>query len=793
MRLNRSPGLDGLSVEFYRTFWDELKEFIVNTLNHSYEKGEMTNTQKVGLISLIHKKGDPLLLDNYRPITLLNVDTKLLAYSIAQRIKNILPKIISTDQNGYVKNRYIGYNIRQIQDIIDYSEQFKVDGAILFLDFSKAFDSLEWKFMFESLKKFGFQESMIKWIKVMYTDIKSSVTNNGWISAPVAVHRGIRQGCPCSALIFVIAVEILACKIRQDNSIKGFCIKLDGKNHCLKISQLADDTTLFLKTKQEITKALNLIEIFGALSGLKLNRSKTEGIWLGALKHCREKFENINWTDTPVKSLGIYFGRNAGECKKLNFDKQYDKSEKLLNNWTKRNLTIIGKITVVKSLILPNLTFLASVTHIDKSNIDKFNTLIYKFIWNNKPSKVKRSILCQDILCGGLKMINIEKYIDAIKLTWVKRLLSKEHANWKIIPNHFFNLMGANFLIFYMNSDNIKSIPNSNLLPEFYYELTRTLIKYRNTDKDIPNEFRTIRQQIIWGNKHIKLKGKSLIFKNWIDSNIKYINDIIDEEGNISENLIYTKLKARSNWISEISQIKKALPKSWINILKRNDSRKTKVRTVSEIKIKSHIINKLSTKTLYSLLTEDDTELPIGFSKWMRILNNEDLKHTAKYTLKFIHQNLVENKHKMMRWKLLHNILPCKTLLKQWKICDNSVCNYCNEIENYEHYFLKCKYFKDLWGKIYEITEKIGYNRNIFSLKNMIWGYKVKYTEYGEINYFMTIILFAIYKAYCASEQKTQPVNVKCIFKNEVHNSIFLYKVVSKKKSSLLYQIQNLV
>ena len=128
---------------------------------------------------------------------------------------------------------------------------------------------------------------------------------------------------------------------------------------------------------------------------------------------------------------------------------------------------------------------------------------------------------------------------------------------------------------------------------------------------------------------------------------------------------------------------------------------------MSEIKIKSHITNKLSTKTLYSLITEDDTELPIGFSKWMRTLNDEDLKHTAKYTLKFIHQNLIENKHKMMRWKILHNILPCKTLLRQWKICENSVCNYSNDIENYEHYFLKCKYFKDLWEKIYEITEKI--------------------------------------------------------------------------------------
>ena len=153
MRLNRAPGLDCLSVEFYRTFWNDLKEFLVDTLNYCYEQEEMTNTQKLGVISLIHKKKNPQLLDNYRPITLLNVDTKLLAYSIAQRIKNILPKIINSDQNGYIKNRYIGYNIRQIQDIIDYSEQFKVDGAVSFLDFLKAFDSLEWEFMFESLKK----------------------------------------------------------------------------------------------------------------------------------------------------------------------------------------------------------------------------------------------------------------------------------------------------------------------------------------------------------------------------------------------------------------------------------------------------------------------------------------------------------------------------------------------------------------------------------------------------------------------------------------------------------------
>lgn len=167
---------------------------------------------------------------------MLNVDTKIIAYSLAQRLKPVLHKIIHSDQSGYVKNRFIGFNIRQIQDIIDYSDKFNVDGAILFLDFSKAFDSLEWEFMFSAFRKFDLQNSIINWIQTLYTNIKGCVINNGWISAPFGIHRGIRQGCPVSAIIFVMAVEILACRLRQYNNIKGMQIKLDKTNTYLKIS-----------------------------------------------------------------------------------------------------------------------------------------------------------------------------------------------------------------------------------------------------------------------------------------------------------------------------------------------------------------------------------------------------------------------------------------------------------------------------------------------------------------------------------------------------------------------------
>ena len=155
--------------------------------------------------------------------------------------------------------------------------------------------------MYETLEHFGFNHQFINWIKTLYTDISSCVCNNGWVSAPVILRRGIRQGCPCSSLIFVICVEIMATQLRNDNNIKGIEIRLDGKTHNLKISQLADDTTLFPKSKEEIQKALNIIEMFGTYSGLKLNRSKTEGIWIGKLKHTKDKVDDINFTENPIK------------------------------------------------------------------------------------------------------------------------------------------------------------------------------------------------------------------------------------------------------------------------------------------------------------------------------------------------------------------------------------------------------------------------------------------------------------------------------------------------------------
>lgn len=203
-----------------------------------------------------------------------------------------MSKIINTDQNGYITNRYIGYNIRQIQDIIDFSEKFNIDSCMLFLDFTKAFDTVEWKLMFACLKKYGFGESFLQWVKVMYSNITGCVKNNNWVPGSYQIARGIRQGYPLSCLIFVIAAEILATKLISEVTIEG--VKINNKH--VKIVQLADDTTLFWKY-DEIHKALNLVKQFGEVSGLKLNKEKTEGILLGRNKKKPRYYAGINWVD----------------------------------------------------------------------------------------------------------------------------------------------------------------------------------------------------------------------------------------------------------------------------------------------------------------------------------------------------------------------------------------------------------------------------------------------------------------------------------------------------------------
>ena len=263
MKLNKSPGSDGLSVEFYQTFWDQLGDLFMNALYESITKGQLTDTQGSGILSLIFKSGDETSLNNWRPITLLNVDYKIIARVLAYRLQKVIAKVVSSDQNGYIKNRFIGFSIRQIQDVIDYAEDCNLNGVLLFLDYQKAFDSIEWNFMNMTLEKFGFGSSFINLVKMLYKNANNKVVNNGWVSNSFGISRGIRQGCPISALLYILVAEVMAERIRNNNQIRGIKI---GRSKTLKLTQMADDTTIFLESEHNIPILLDEIQSFSEVS-----------------------------------------------------------------------------------------------------------------------------------------------------------------------------------------------------------------------------------------------------------------------------------------------------------------------------------------------------------------------------------------------------------------------------------------------------------------------------------------------------------------------------------------------
>ena len=178
---NKSPGDDGLTAEFYKAFWNIVGKLMVESLNYSYDYGELSNSQKRAIITLIEKKDkDRRHIANWRPISLINVDVKIGSKAIAKRLEAVLPCIIHHNQCAYVKDRTICDAVRSIEDILDYTKRYQIEGRLISIDFKKAFDSVSRDFLFRTLLAFQFGPSFIQWIHTFYNNISSCVLNNGF-------------------------------------------------------------------------------------------------------------------------------------------------------------------------------------------------------------------------------------------------------------------------------------------------------------------------------------------------------------------------------------------------------------------------------------------------------------------------------------------------------------------------------------------------------------------------------------------------------------------------------------
>ena len=382
----KSPGPDGLTVELYLHFWSLLEPLLLSVSEECLADGYLSESMKGTATRLIYKKhGDIKNLKNLRPISLLNIDYKIISKVITLRLSRVLHNIVHPE-------RSIFSNLFLIRDILDYIEQTGETAILLSLDQQKAFYRVNRTFLMDLLHHLGFGPIFCKWIQTFYSGAYMRIILNGHLTDKIFLQHGVRQGNPLSPLLYVICVEALANLIRCASNINGYLLP-GAKGRCAKTRLYADDTTVLLKNFSSLVSLFSTIAIYEASSGAKLNKSQTEAMWLGAWK---------NHSDTPLRSLSL-----------------------------------IGKSIVVNVLGISNLLYLAKVLIIPPWVIPHVNQTIWPFLWGSRMETVSCATCFLKPAFCGIGVCNLLLKADALMLGSLVMIINSDEDRSFFLCKYF--------------------------------------------------------------------------------------------------------------------------------------------------------------------------------------------------------------------------------------------------------------------------------------------------------------------------------------------------------------------
>ena len=434
---NKSPGPDGLSKEFYLQYFELVAPLLVNLYDHIFTNGQLTNSMKVSYITLICKNENvPHLCKNYRPISLLNTDYKIITKVLSNRLRAYLPSLIHSDQSCSVKNRSIQDNCHYIRDIVEYINDENDTGVLLSLDQEKAFDRVDHNYLMSVLKYYGFCNNFLNWIKLLYHDISSSVIVNGHISDPFKLTRSVRQGCPLSPLLYILSLEPVLNQIRKDSTIYG-CPIPGNRNSPPKLSAYADDCKFVVRTDDSVESIIKHYDKYSRFSGSKLNKDKTEVMYLGRWRDKENNPQNIKVVK-KMTIFGIVFGIGT---ENENWKPVLNTIQKRLFFYYGRRLSLYGKAKLVNTLILTKVWYLATFYPPSKEILKKLEVLIFNFIWNGKTDKVNRATMYLPVKDGGIGLVNIHYKYLSLFLSQMMKVFLNHDASWIHFGHMYLGLL----------------------------------------------------------------------------------------------------------------------------------------------------------------------------------------------------------------------------------------------------------------------------------------------------------------------------------------------------------------
>ena len=756
MHNDKAPGLDGLPVEFYKAHVNTLLPILLELYNEAYKRGKLNPSARQGLISLLPKGNkDSLLLKNWRPLTLLNLDYKILAKMMASRIKNVLDYIIGPQQTGFMCNRQISENIRKTMDVIAYANQNRNSRwLIISIDFEKCFDRCTYSGIFGALSYFGFGDTFTNWCKLFFSNFQSCTQNDGFQSQFFTKTRSINQGCPISPYLFLLLGEIMTHKLYENGDIKG--ITINGMK--LLVSQFADDTVIFINfDSKELQGVIDVFEHIERQLGLKISYDKTTIYRIGSLRntdamlYCTKK---LNWSDGDIDLLGITVknssdARTNGEA----YNVSIDKMEVVAKLWSVRHLTLMGRVLIVNTLMASILVYkMAVLPELNSAQIKRLENITQKFIWKKKRSKIRMGMLKRLKKRGGLQLVDYVCKNESMRLQWIKKL--RLNPSFQYVYEWLLPSLGQ--LIW---KANLSKVDAQMLIKtdSFWKQITCTWCDRHFQKTEMVNSRLGVINQLIWGNSNIRVENTVIIAERAIEEGLLYISDLINEEGEIAsyEWLLDQYGPCLTRW--KYCQIVSAIPQMW----------KRLIRGVipdgdycDPLLIEDDIVEcKKPVRYIYNALRTNVglSECNIYYNKFLEFSENYYSIKEYYSVFKYLYEFTKVTKYRDFQYRFLLNRIYPNHMLYKWNLKETPKCDYCTcRDQTTKHLFWECPTTNQIVGFVQKVTQE-----------NLTWAdwvtcYARRSPRNQVTSYLILLAKFYIYQCKCGG--KTPSIQgVRCL------------------------------
>ena len=782
MKKDKSPGPDGITPAFYKMFWNIIKHDLLEVFESCYVSEELTYSQYLALLVLLYKKGQREDIKNWRPISLSNTDVKILTKAFAERLRIVLPNLIDVDQTGCIKDRKIGHSIRLIDDIF---HQMDDENIMLSTDREKAFDRVEFPWLFFVLEKFGFGQYFLNWMKILYKSLKSAVVTNGWTSTYFSLTRGIRQGDALSALLFIIQAEPLAEYFRLNQGIKGIDIKDEhGNAHELRGCQYVDDANNFLRNRFQVFRCLQKIELFGKASGSRINRGKTVALVSEHYRSMQSIDSQITAQTEVEKVLGVPIGK--GKFLKCFWEKKIEGIKKKIDFWKVRDLSLIGKIHIVKSLLIPIVQYAASHILFDEKYVTCIQEMIWKFVWHWDCCLITKEMRFLPRKLGGLGMPDLGIIVKVYRIKMVIDIM-RQKSRWNLIARQHILSFDKMFDIncFMLLTDRGTDIIKSSSIP-LYYKECLLAFQEMNSKSMIP-----FSNPIIWCNSQFEFNKRSLSFKHWSKSGMKHLGDVV-QYGRIDRQSLYEKLadSQRAGFYFEFSRLKRALldcDNNNFSSIQLSDTGKPSFENlhydIYGTNTPKNVFD-LTSKDIYSILLDSKNINNKSESYWSNKFVTHDISFDILYE-NLLHSQIMPRKALVFNWRIfVGQVVTEKVMIKFGY--SRGFCSICKVgFEDLDHLLVNCPSVKNVWEFIDQLFRSLSFPAlNHF---NRIVGIVNKKDKNDIRNVILSITRWQIWKRRCDIRYKkgfvpTISVTLKVKLALKWHFDIL---IKSKSKSHL--------